>query len=76
MAAGHATSADTISWAVYIMATRHDIQERLHAEIIDMISHRPSFGFPEIDALPYLNNFIRESLRLYAPCKVPIQVKH
>lgn len=69
MAAGHATSADTISWAVYIMATKIDVQDRLHAEIEDMVSHHPKFGFPEIDALPFLNKFIKESLRLYAPCK-------
>ncbi|KAI1641311.1 cytochrome P450 [Biscogniauxia mediterranea] len=67
MAAGHATSADTISWSVYTMAENHDIQDKLRNEINELAARKPDFEYSDIDALPYLNNFIKETLRLYAP---------
>ncbi|KAI1084355.1 cytochrome P450 [Whalleya microplaca] len=67
MAAGHATSADTLSWSVYTMATNHQIQDTLRNEISELASRKPDLSFSDIDSLPYLNNFIKEILRLYAP---------
>ncbi|KAI4864228.1 cytochrome P450 [Hypoxylon rubiginosum] len=67
MAAGHATSADTLTWSVYMMATNPDIQEKLRDEIAQLIATRPALNFSDIDSLSYLNNFLKEVLRLYAP---------
>ncbi|KAI0006418.1 cytochrome P450 [Xylariaceae sp. FL0662B] len=67
MAAGHATSADTISWSVYTMATNPQIQNKLRDEISELTSWKSDPSFSDIDSLPYLNNFIREILRVYAP---------
>lgn len=53
------------------MATRHDIQDRLRSEITQLVAGKPDVGFSEIDSLSYLDNFIRETLRIYAPCMSP-----
>ncbi|KAI2602773.1 cytochrome P450 [Hypoxylon sp. NC1633] len=67
MAGGHATSADTITWCVYTLATRQDIQETLRVEIAKLASTKPDLEFSDVDSLPYLQNFVKEVLRLYAP---------
>ncbi|KAI1404488.1 cytochrome P450 [Hypoxylon fuscum] len=67
MAAGHATSADTLTWSVYTMATNPHIQSRLRDEIAKLSSAKPVTSFSDVDSLPYLNNFIKEVLRVYAP---------
>ncbi|KAI2612348.1 cytochrome P450 [Hypoxylon fragiforme] len=67
MAAGHATSADTLTWSLYTMATNQEIQKQVRDEIADLAIRKPDMPFSDIDNLPYLNNFIKEVLRLYAP---------
>ncbi|CAJ2502989.1 Uu.00g103830.m01.CDS01 [Anthostomella pinea] len=67
LGAGHDSSADMASWSTHIMATRHDIQDRLRAEVLDLVSRNPEPSSADIEALPYLNNFYRESLRVYPP---------
>lgn len=65
MAAGHDTSANMLSWSCYIMATRQDIQDRLRAELATI---SPDASFAELDKLPYLDAFAKESMRVYSPC--------
>ncbi|KAG6361305.1 hypothetical protein INS49_009530 [Diaporthe citri] len=64
MAAGHDTFANMLSWSCYILATRQDIQDRLRAEL-DTVS--PDASFAELDKLPYLECFAKESMRVYSP---------
>ncbi|KAG8169546.1 hypothetical protein KVR01_000291 [Diaporthe batatas] len=64
MAAGHDTSANMLSWSCYIMATRQDIQDRLRAELATV---SPDASFAELDKLPYLECFAKESMRVYSP---------
>ncbi|KAI2615518.1 cytochrome P450 [Hypoxylon sp. NC1633] len=64
MAAGHDTSANMLSWSLYILATKHDIQEKLRAEV-NVLPPNPSYT--ELDKLPYLENFCKETLRVYSP---------
>ncbi|KAI1638104.1 cytochrome P450 [Biscogniauxia mediterranea] len=67
MAAGHETSANTMAWCIYVMATKPDVQDRLRQETEKLTTQNPHPSFADIDALPYLNNFLRETLRIYAP---------
>lgn len=64
MAAGHDTSANMLSWSCHIMATRHDIQERLRQEILSVPADA---SFAQLDKLPYFDGFVKESMRLYPP---------
>ncbi|KAH8664481.1 cytochrome P450 [Xylariales sp. PMI_506] len=68
MVTGHSTNADNLSWSAYILSIHQDIQDKLHNEIHQLTSGRPKPDFAEIDALPYLRNFVNETLRMYAPC--------
>lgn len=67
MVAGHETTAGGLVWAAFSLATNARVQEKLRAEINGLLAKNPSPGYNEIDALPYLNNFAREVLRLYSP---------
>ncbi|KAI0399047.1 cytochrome P450 [Xylaria palmicola] len=67
MVAGHETSAMTLSWAVYIMATKQHIQTTLRAEIIELLREITSPTFGDIDKLVYLNGVVMETLRVYCP---------
>lgn len=65
--AGHESTANTISWALYALSTRHEIQGLLRAEVMTLLKYNPTPTYEEITGLPYLNNFVREVLRLYSP---------
>ncbi|KAI0839975.1 cytochrome P450 [Hypoxylon sp. FL0890] len=64
MAAGHETSANALSWSLYVMAERPHIQSKLYDELLGLDDDPV---FIAIDKLPYLDNFIKEVLRLYSP---------
>ncbi|KAI1332154.1 cytochrome P450 [Xylariaceae sp. FL0255] len=68
-AAGHETSATALAWSLYALSTRHEIQSRLRTEIQEFLSRTtsPTPSYEEINGLHYLNNFVREILRLYSP---------
>ncbi|KAG7415702.1 Cytochrome P450 monooxygenase FUM15 [Fusarium oxysporum f. sp. rapae] len=71
---GHDTTACSITWAVHELSRRADCQQRLRDEIASMDSTCGMPGFSDIDKLPYLQNFVREVLRLYcAVAMVPRQ---
>ncbi|KAI0490565.1 cytochrome P450 3A5 [Xylaria cf. heliscus] len=65
--AGHETAANTLSWALYCLSTRHEIQDRLRTEVQALLkdNHKPTYD--EMNGQPYLHNFIREVLRVYSP---------
>ncbi|KAJ3564962.1 hypothetical protein NPX13_g7669 [Xylaria arbuscula] len=67
MVAGHETSAMTLSWLVYIMATNQHIQTTLRAEISELLRETPSPTFGDINKLVYLNGIVMETLRVYSP---------
>ncbi|KAK0716047.1 cytochrome P450 3A5 [Lasiosphaeris hirsuta] len=67
---GHETTATTLTWAVYVLATRPEIQAALRAEMIPVVAGRQPGDRPDwvlIDRLPYLDGFCKEVLRRYAP---------
>lgn len=66
MAAGHDTSANILSWTVYIMATKQELQERLREEMLRELGHEKDLAYSQIEALSFLDSFLRETLRVYA----------
>jgi cytochrome P450 len=64
--AGHETSASVLAWALYLIAMRPDIQERMHVESV------AAFGdsapeFSDMRRLRLARDVFRETLRLYPP---------
>jgi cytochrome P450 len=64
--AGHETTALTLSWALYLCAFDPAVQEKLHAEVSEVLGGRIA-GPEDIGKLPYTEQVIREALRLYPP---------
>eukprot|EP00027_Filamoeba_sp_ATCC50430_P009685 CAMPEP_0168557276 /NCGR_PEP_ID=MMETSP0413-20121227/9339_1 /TAXON_ID=136452 /ORGANISM="Filamoeba nolandi, Strain NC-AS-23-1" /LENGTH=493 /DNA_ID=CAMNT_0008588297 /DNA_START=29 /DNA_END=1510 /DNA_ORIENTATION=- len=65
MVAGHETTSVALSWMFYSLAQRPEIAETLYEEIknIDFTS----ITVDQLEQLSYLNNVVRETLRLYPP---------
>lgn len=66
--AGHETSASALGWALYLLATHPEAQERVASEAAGL---RPEFGV--VSGLRYTRDVFREALRLYPP--VPMLVR-
>jgi cytochrome P450 len=64
--AGHETSANSISWAWYLLAQHPDIAAKLYAELDRVLGGRPP-TIHDLPQLPYTDMVIKEVLRLYPP---------
>lgn len=64
MSAGHETTAGTLGWACYAMSQNPSIQN-LVRECCQSLGD--DFSVAEIERLEYLDNFLKEVLRLYNP---------
>ncbi|KAI0536583.1 cytochrome P450 3A5 [Xylaria digitata] len=65
--AGHESTANSLSWALYVLSTRHEIQDQLRAEVQELLKCSAKPTYDEINGLLYLHNFVREVLRVYTP---------
>jgi cytochrome P450 len=64
--AGHETSASALSWASYLLANSPEIQERMHAEVQEVLGGRaPVAG--DMKQLTLTWNVFKETLRLFPP---------
>jgi len=68
--AGHETSASALSWALYLMATHPEYQEKVAREGAAL---GPQARFEDLRALRVTRDVFRETLRLYPP--VPMMVR-
>ncbi|MDV7142901.1 cytochrome P450 [Tropicimonas sp. TH_r6] len=70
--AGHETSASALAWALYLLGTNPEVQERVAAEALAAIDPRlPRFSM--VSKMGYTRDVFRETLRLYPP--VPMMVR-
>jgi cytochrome P450 len=64
--AGHETTASTLSWTWLLLAQNPRVERKLHAELDSVLGGRvPTLD--DLPRLPYTNNVLTESLRLYPP---------
>ncbi|KAG8740821.1 hypothetical protein FRC10_003849 [Ceratobasidium sp. 414] len=64
LAAGHETTSTSTTWALYALTLYPTIQTKLRQELLSAgLGEAPSMA--ELDKLPYLDNFLREVLRVY-----------
>ncbi|EJL47363.1 cytochrome P450 [Brevibacillus agri] len=62
--AGHETTANTMSWIFYLLATHPHVEAKLHEELATVLDGR----LPTVDDLPkltYTSLIVSETLRLY-----------
>lgn len=64
--AGHETTALTLSWALYLCAFDQQVQDKLCTEAQSVLQGRVATA-EDCDALPYTEQVIKETLRMYPP---------
>lgn len=62
---GHETVATATSWGLYALAKAPSVQSKLRAELLALPFDAP--GMEELNSLPYLDNVVKEILRLREP---------
>ncbi|CAJ2513878.1 Uu.00g019970.m01.CDS01 [Anthostomella pinea] len=76
LAAGHETTATSMTWAIYMLSRFPKIQEKLRQEVrekLPSIDSDSDISSLDIDHMPYLNAVCNEVLRYYAP--VPLTIR-
>lgn len=66
MLAGHETTANALSFALWLIATHPDVQQRLQQEASTVLASRSATA-ADYPNLPYANAVFSEALRLYPP---------
>jgi cytochrome P450 len=64
--AGHETTANALSWALYLISQHPAAEEKLSAEVDAVLAGRTPV-IEDLPKLPYTRMVIEESLRLYPP---------
>jgi cytochrome P450 len=64
--AGVGTMGATVAWALYLVGTHPDIEERLHAEIDAVLGGQP-VSYDDLPRLELTGRIITETLRVYSP---------
>lgn len=64
--AGHETTANALSWTLYLLSKHPDVERRLVREVREVLDGRaPTFA--DMPRLAYAERVIQESMRLYPP---------
>ncbi|RKN52345.1 cytochrome P450, partial [Streptomyces klenkii] len=64
--AGTETTASALTWALYLLATHRDVEERLHAEVDRVLAGGP-VAFAHLPELQVTGHVVTETLRLHPP---------
>jgi cytochrome P450 len=67
--AGHETTANALSWTYYLLSQHPEVQKKLFDEIDSVIGSRNPVP-EDFMKLPYTQNIMRESMRIYPPVYV------
>ncbi|KAG8959800.1 hypothetical protein FRC03_007466 [Tulasnella sp. 419] len=70
--AGHETTSTALAGFLYLMSAHLDIQNKLRQEVLLVGTDNPSIE--DLNALPYLDKVLRETLRLYSPVTITSRV--
>lgn len=65
--AGHETTANALSWALYLLAKHPEARARVELEV-DALGHVPSYD--DLKLLPWTLAVMKETMRLYPPAYI------
>jgi cytochrome P450 len=60
------------TWALYALTKHRHFQTKLQEELLAVSTDNPTMD--ELNALPYLDAIVRETLRLYAPVAATLRI--
>ncbi|KAJ6518172.1 cytochrome P450 [Mycena vitilis] len=63
--AGHETTSSAMAWALHVLSENPAVQNKLREELLTIPKDDPTMD--ELNALPYLESVIRETMRLHPP---------
>ncbi|XP_005090341.1 cytochrome P450 20A1 [Aplysia californica] len=63
MVAAFRTTAYMLTWAMYFLATHHDVQSKLHSEIAQVLGEKDVVTDSNLGQLRYLHQVLQETLR-------------
>ncbi|KAF8581822.1 cytochrome P450 [Ramaria rubella] len=72
LVAGNETTSTATVWCLYALSRNTAVQNKLREELLSVKTDTPSME--ELNALPYLDSVIRETLRLYSPVSSTIRM--
>jgi cytochrome P450 len=64
--AGHETTANALSWALYLLSRHPAVERALHAEVESVLQGRAP-RFEDLPQLVYTERVVQESMRLFPP---------
>ena len=64
LVAGHETTSTETMWALFSLSQEPEMQQKLRDELLSVPSE--TLDMDELNALPYLDAVVRETLRLHA----------
>jgi len=64
--AGHETTANALTWALYLLSQHPAVEQRLHEEVDTLLAGRTP-TVKDLSRLPYTRMVLEETLRLYPP---------
>lgn len=62
---GHDTTSAALGWTLYLISTHPEVEEKVLAEIKDVLGDKPYPEYEDMSKLQYLGLCIKEGLRLY-----------
>ena len=72
-AAGHETTAVALTWTFYLLSKHPEVETKLHAELDSVLGNRPPTVL-DLPDLPYTEQVVTESMRLYPPIWVTARI--
>lgn len=64
--AGHETTAQTLTWTIYLLSKHPDVMRRLRAEVHEVLGERTP-TLKDLPKLEYTHQVIQEAMRLFPP---------
>src|SRR5262249_31581666 len=64
--AGHETTSNGLTWAMYLVSQHPEVEAKLTAELDSVLGGRPP-TLDDLPNLPYTEMIFKEALRLYPP---------
>jgi len=73
VAAGHETTGTLLHWVLYYLATHPELQDKVRAEIEQVVGEKESIDYEDFRALVTLEKVVKETLRMRPP--IPIMLR-